>query len=215
VAVATALAVSSGSALAAKGQFSIGGNFGTSITDGGAFNDSLKAIIGQPPYEDMSGDWEYGGSLRYGISRKVSLDVEVNRIKAKGNTPDSPNPDLVATESAVVVPVSLYVSLTENDSYDFNFFAGVGPMLSAQWKAEQEGFAGVESEKKTALYAHGGLEGLYKMSPQFALTGRVLGRLAKASDLELSSDPTFQADANLSGIAFSLGLRAFFGGSGE
>jgi hypothetical protein len=211
VAVAAALAVTSGAALAAKGQFSIGGNFGTSITNGGAFNDSLKAAIGSQ-YKEISGDWEYGGSLRYGLSNKVSLDVEVNKIKAKSNTPDSPNPDLIASETAVVVPVNLIIGLTQNDSYGFNFVAGVGPMLSAQWKAEQ-GTTEIHSNKKTGLYAQGGFEGMYNVSSQFAITARVLGRLAKASDLELSTDPTFKADANMSGVAFSLGLRAFFGGS--
>lgn len=213
VVVVAALGALPGSALAAKGQFSIGGNFGTSITDGGAFNDSLKAIVGQPPYEDMAGDWDFGGSLRYGVSDKVSLDLEINKLKVKGTSPDAPNPDLVATETAVVVPLNLYLALAQNDSYDFNFFAGVGPMLGAQWKAEQSGFGEIKSEKKTGLYAQGGLEGLFKLSPQFALTGRVLGRLAKASDLELSDDPTFTADADMSGIAFSVGLRAFFGGN--
>lgn len=213
VVAAAALAASSGAAIAARGQFSIGGNFGTSITDGGAFNDSLKVYTDPAPYKDIEGDWEFGGSLRYGVSDKLSLDLEINRIKAKGTTPDSPNADFIATETAVVMPLNLYYALAQNDSYDFNFFAGVGPMLSAQWKAEQSGFPGLYSEKKTGLYAQGGLEGLFKVSQQFALTGRVLGRIAKASDLKLSTNPTYTADADMSGIAFSVGLRAFFGGS--
>jgi hypothetical protein len=44
-----------------------------------------------------------------------------------------------------------------------------------------------------------------------ALTARALGRLAKASDVEYAADPTTKIDVDLSGAAFSLGLRVFFG----
>ena len=41
-----------------------------------------------------------------------------------------------------------------------------------------------------------------------------LGRLAKASDVEAEDDPSDKIDIDLSGAAFSLGARVYFGGSG-
>jgi hypothetical protein len=210
VVAAAALAVSSGSALAAKGQFSIGGNFGTSITDGGAFNDSLKASIGDPPYEDIAGDWDFGGSLRYGISDKASLDLEVNAIKAKGTT-EVPPDKLEATVKGIAMPLNLYYALSSNESFDFNFYIGAGPLLSTKWQLDANS-THEESESKTSLFAQAGFEGQYKVAKQFALTARAGGRLAKASDVAWTDDPTTTFDVDMSGIAFSVGLRAFLGG---
>jgi hypothetical protein len=215
LAVTAALGASTAPALAAKGQFSIGGNFGTSITNGGAFNDSLKASIGSQ-YEDMAGDWDFGGSLRYGVSDKLSLDLEFNKIKAKSTTTVGPD-ELVATEEALAIPLNLVYALTTNDNYDFNFVVGAGLMTGTKWKLESKGTspASEESKSKSALYAQGGFEGMYKLSPQFALTARALGRLAKASDVEWTDDPDTKFDVDMSGVAFSVGLRAFFGGTGQ
>lgn len=211
VAVAAVLCVSTGAAFAAKGQFSIGGNFGTSITNGGTLNDSLKADIGQPPYEDIAGDWDFGGSLRYGISEKAALDFEVNAIKAKGRTEVSPN-FLEVSEKALATSLNLYYALAQNDSHEFNFFVGAGPLIGAKWKAESN-TGEAESESKTSLYAQAGLEGQYKLSKGFALSARAFGRLAKASDVASTDDPTTKFDVDLSGLAFSVGLRAYFGGN--
>jgi Outer membrane protein beta-barrel domain len=214
VLVAAALAVSSGPALAAKGQFSIGGNFGTSITDGGAFNDSLKASIGVPPYEDIAGDWDFGGSMRYGISEKASLDLEFNAIKAKG-TSEEAGEELTATVKGLATSLNLYYALSQNESFDFNFFVGAGPLLSTKWQLDSTSGGSEESEGKTSLFAQAGLEGQYKVASQFALTARAMGRLAKADDVAWTDDPTTTFDVDMSGIAFSVGARVFLGGGSE
>jgi len=72
-----------------------------------------------------------------------------------------------------------------------------------------------EAKSKTGLYAHAGFEGDYMLSKSFAITARALGRYAKAKNVTWT-DPTDPSnvivkDVNLSGGAFSLGLRAFFG----
>lgn len=208
------LGATSAPALAAKGQFSIGGNFGTSITNGGAFNDSLKAFIGSPPYKEISGDWDFGGSIRYGLSDKASLDLEFNKIKAKSKTTVSPD-ELTASEEALAIPLNLVYALSTNDNYDFNLVIGAGLMTGTKWKLEETGTSpgSEESKSKSAFYGQGGFEGIYKLSPQFGITARALGRLAKANDLEWTDDPTTKFDVNMSGVAFSVGLRAFFGGT--
>ena len=66
---------------------------------------------------------------------------------------------------------------------------------------------------KTAFMGQGGFEGDYFMSRQFALSGRVMGRYAKASDVDVTDDPADGTiDLDMSGFAFNLGLRVFFGG---
>ena len=51
------------------------------------------------------------------------------------------------------------------------------------------------------------------MSRQFALSARAMGRYAKASDVDISDDPADgKIDLDMSGFAFNLGLRVFFGG---
>lgn len=211
--VAMALGFASGTALAAKGDWSIGGNVGTSITNGGAFNDSLKAAFtgSSVQYKDISGDWEFGGSIRHGISDKASLDLEVNRIRAKSTSKDPGFPDVVATETGIAIPLNLYLSLTTNDSYDFSFFVGAGPMVSSQWKIKQ-GTTELKSKNKTTFYAQGGFEGMWKASKQFGITARALGRLAKANDVEwtTATTPPTKFNMNMSGAAFGLGVRVIF-----
>jgi hypothetical protein len=77
---------------------------------------------------------------------------------------------------------------------------------------DETGSIDSETGSKTAFMAQGGFEGDYKVSNQFALSGRVLGRYAKASDVDADkndpSEGTFDIDH--SGFAFSLGMRMFF-----
>jgi len=204
--LAIALA-SAGPAQAAKGVWSLGGNFGTGIYSNSEINDDLD-LIG---IDKITSGWEYGGSLRYGISPKASIDAEFNSINGKSSTSDSPNPDIEASTTGMAVPLSLYYTLSENDDALFNLFIGAGPMFSTKYKLEQ-GSNSIEGKGKTTFYAHLGLEAQYKLSPTFALTARALGRLAKASDVEDKDDPSNTEDVDLSGAAFSLGARLYFGG---
>src|SRR5262249_51892568 len=111
----------------------------------------------------------------------------------------------------------LYYNLSSNDKDAFMFFIGGGPMYSTKWKLETKGSSPqtLEAKGKTGFYAHAGFEADHKLSKSVAITARALGRYAKASDVTYTdpTDPTIQykADVNLSGGAFSLGLRAFFG----
>jgi hypothetical protein len=205
VALATGLGLAAGTAHAAKGQWSIGGNFGVGTYSNGAFNDSLD-VLGLKNVKD---GLEYGGSIRYGVSPKVALDYEVNLLNGKV-TDDSYSPNVDISTKSIALPLSLYYQLASNDKYAFHFFVGAGPMVSTKWKIT-DGLTTFESKNKTAFYAHGGFEGDLMLSKTVALTARALGRLAKASDVEDAADPTTKVDVDLSGAAFSLGLRVFFG----
>jgi hypothetical protein len=209
-------------ASAAKGQWSIGGNFGVGMYSNTAINDTLDAAFegsGVTPKHVKSG-WEYGGSLRYGISPKASLDYEVNLMNGKGTTDANATagtPEIEVKTTGIAGPLSLYYELGKSEKSIFNFFVGVGPMYGTKWKVTAKSNPEVvtEAKSKTGLYAHAGFEGDYMLSKSVAITARALGRYAKAKDVEWT-DPadatnTQKIDVNLSGGAFSLGLRAFFG----
>jgi len=209
LAVAIAVGVAATPAHAAKGQWSIGGNFGVGTYSNGAFNDALQTLV--PPLKEVKDGWEYGGSIRYGVSPKVALDYEVNLLNGTV-TDDNYTPNVDISTKSVALPLSLYYQLASNDKYAFHFIVGAGPMVSTKWKLDDGTPPGtVESKSKTAFYAHGGFEGDWMVGKTVAITGRVLGRLAKASDVEDAADPTNKVDVDLSGVAFALGLRVFFG----
>lgn len=208
IGIASVVLMSFGTAHAATGQYSIGGNLGVGFYSGGSFNNSLAAS----GYKKVSQGWEYGGSLRYGISDRVALDYEVLNMNGKGRT-KTVTPEFQAESNGIATPVSLYYELSKNDSYSFGIFGGAGPMFKTSWSTKQ-GPMSAESRTKTALYAHAGFEGQWKLSKKFAVTSRALARIAKAKQLEETTDPATRFDVSMSGTAFSLGFRAFFGGEG-
>lgn len=208
VAVAAALGISTGSAFA--GAFSIGGNFGTGMYSNSDINDLLKAE--SPPRDEIKSGWEFGGSLRYGISEKLSIDAEGTKINAKSTTSDpAGDGDEHWSVKTFAIPVTLNYALSQNEKYAFSIFAGGGPMLSAKLEGHDDTNS-VETDGQTKFMGQGGLEGMWYAGPKMAITARVLGRTAKISNLEQGGVAT-GIDADLSGVAFSLGLRAFFGGS--
>jgi hypothetical protein len=220
VAIATTVVLAT-PAHAAKGQWSIGGNFGIGMYSNGAVNDSLDQLFsgtGVTPKHVKSG-WEYGGSLRYGISPKASLDYEFNLLNGKGKTDANATagtPEFEAKTTGLAGPLSLYYLLSNNDKDQFSFFVGAGPMYSTKWKFKITGSTPpeIEAKSKTGLYAHAGFEAAHMLSKSVAITARALGRYAKASDVTYTdpvSSLTYKVDVNMSGGAFALGLRAFFG----
>jgi len=192
---------------AEKGTFSIGGNFGTGIYSMSDLNDDLE-LLG---YEEVSSGWEYGGSLRYQVSPRLALDLEVNLMKPKSTTEDSPDPDIEVETPAMAIPLSLYYTLSENDQYRFNLFGGAGLLSGAKLEASQ-GSDDAETESASSFYGHAGLEAQWMLSPQFSLGARVLGRTAKATTE--SEDGLSEFDLDYTGVAFGLGARISFGGGG-
>jgi len=206
IVVACAVLAGAGTAQAAKGDFSIGGIFGVGFYSGGSLNDSLEAR----GYKKVSDGWEYGGSLRYALSSKISLDAEVLSINGKGTT-DTVTPKFQAEVNGIAAPLSLYYAISESDKSTLSLFAGAGPMFKAGWSTSQEPVETV-SKNTTAFYGQAGLEGQWRMSHTFALTTSALGRLAKANDVEQNDDPLTKYDVSMQGFALALGLRAYLGG---
>ena len=204
---AVALVFSTAPAFAAKGQWSLGGNFGVGTYSNGDFNDELQA----GGIEAVKDGWEFGGTLRHGMSDKMGLEIEGMKMDGKSTT-TSGTDELNVHTKAFATPVNLLIGLSQNDKYDFNAIVGAGPMWSAKFTAD-DGTNSTESGSKTAFMGQGGVEGDYFMSRQFALSARAMGRYAKASNVDITSDPADgQIDLDMSGFAFNLGLRVFFGG---
>ena len=205
---AVALVFSTAPAFAAKGQWSLGGNFGVGTYSNGDFNDELEAS----GFEKVKDGYEFGGTLRRGMSDKMGLEIEGMAINGKSST-DVSGSDVNWHTKGFATPVNLLIGVSQNDKYDFNAIVGAGPMWSAKFTAD-DGTTSIESGSKTTFMGQGGFEGDYMMSRQFALSGRVLGRYAKASDVDVDKDDPSAGtvDLDMSGFSFNLGLRVFFGG---
>jgi outer membrane protein W len=209
-AVAAALALTTAPAFAAQGTWSLGANFGLGTYSNGELNDALNST----GIKEVKDGWEYGGTLRYGLSPKTSLELEGMSMNGKSTTTEGTTSLDVHTK-ALGLPVNFLYALSQNETHDFNLLIGAGPMLNTKitTKLEDTGSSSEDnSASKTAFMAQGGFEGDYLLSRQFALSARVLGRFAKADNVDVdSSDPSAgNIDINMSGFAASLGMRVFF-----
>ena len=209
IGLALGLGLASGTAHAAKGQWSLGGNFGIGFYGMGQVNDTLKAN----GLDDIKDGIEYGGTLRYGIAPTKSLEVEANWLNGDSKT-DILGTELKINAKALALPLNLLFQISENDKYKLHFLIGAGPLLSTKITQEAGG-ASDETASKTSFMAQGGFEGDMYLSPTVALTARALGRYAKASDVDLNADDPADGstDIDFSGASLSLGLRVFFGGT--
>ena len=204
-----ALALFAAPAAAAPGTWSLGANFGVGTYSNKDVNDGLPDGV-----DDIKDGWEFGGTIRKGMSVKTSLELEGMMMDGKSTTEDGSTTLNVHTKG-IAMPVNLLYALSQNDTHDFNLLVGAGPVFNMHGTQTFED-TGVtvegESASKTAFMAQGGFEGDYKVSTQFALSGRVLGRYAKASDVDVNKDDPSDGtiDIDHSGFAFSLGMRMFF-----
>lgn len=196
-----ALAVLTGPAGAAtQGTWSLGANFGTGMYSNSELNDELGTGV-----EEITSGWEFGGSLRYQVSPRLALDLEVNQMKPASTTEDPGNPDIELSTPALAIPVNAVYELSRNEKNAFNLFGGAGIVTGAKFRAEQGGPA-TELDAATSFYGQAGLEAQWMMSTQFSLGARAFGRMAKAE-----IDET-EIDADYSGFGFGLGARMSFGG---
>ena len=197
-------------ASADPGAWSLGANFGVGTYSNSDLNDQL-ATDGVKAGKD---GWEFGGTLRKGMSVKTSLELEGMTMNGKSTT-EFGTSSLDVHTKGIAMPVNFLYALSQNDTHDFNLLVGAGPVLNMHgtFHAEDPSGSGeTETGSKTAFMAQGGFEGDYKVSTQFALSGRVLGRYAKASDVDVNKNDSSQGtfDIDHSGFAFSLGMRMFF-----
>ena len=188
---------------ATKGMWSLGANFGTGMYSNSDINEGRD----EAGVDEVSSGWEYGGSLRYQVSPKMGLDLEVNRMTPKV-THEISGTEFDESTPGMAIPVNLVYNLSENDKFSFNIFGGPGIVTGAKWRISDD-TGDDELKGGTSFYGQAGLETQWMVAPTFALGARALGRTAK-SELE-AIDPT--ADIDYSGFSFGLGARMFFGGA--
>lgn len=168
------------------GAWSLGANFGVGTYSNKDVNDGLPDGA-----KDIKDGWEFGGTIRKGMSVKTSLELEGMTMDGK-STMESGGTTTDFHTKGIAMPVNFLYALSQNDTHDFNLLVGAGPVLNMHGSSKFEDTDGTtiegESGSKTAFMAQGGFEGDYKVSTQFALSGRVLGRYAKASDVDADKD---------------------------
>ncbi len=167
---------------------------------------------------------QFGGSVRFPITQRLSLDLELQELRAKDKD-TSPEPYTAHYEiTAYPISLSLYHSTYSTRLVHLNLFAGGGLLSSAISRIDlQLDFGSGQipvsiSGQKTGAYFHGGLEGEFLVHPRIAVTGRVMGRYAKADKVldEYGFDAYGTASLknrsiDFSGFAATLGLRAYIG----
>jgi hypothetical protein len=169
---------------------------------------------------------EFGISVRFPLAPKWSLDVELQRFRAT-------NEDTVTVPvgaysghgtyeiTATPMVVNFYYLARESGKLRVSLFAGGGPMLNS-YVSDKFLFVGSipisTTDSKVGTYFHGGIEGEYSLHPKLSLTGRLLGRSAKATKMFEGSTftqyPTGtigDRDISFSGYGVFLGLRGYIG----
>jgi hypothetical protein len=163
---------------------------------------------------------QIGGAVRFPVSQNWSVEFELQRLRATNKDAIAPPSTAFYEITAYPLSLSLYRSMWSNRWLRVNAFAGAGILSSAISKIDLK-FGAVPltvSGQTNGSYLHAGLESEVLMGRRLALTGRVLGRSAKASDVldEFGFDAYGSAslknrEIDFNGVAMTLGLRAYIG----
>jgi hypothetical protein len=165
-------------------------------------------------------DPSFGAAVRFPIRPRWSLEIEMQRFRAT-NADSFPGDNQARYEvTALPISLSLYYAAITNPKWRVNVFGGVGSLLAATSSIRFNlGTVTLSvTDQTSGFYGHGGLEGEYLAHPRFAAYGRLLGRVATASDVYKDSELTAYGEAELKGrdVTFSgfgahVGVRAYIG----
>lgn len=182
---------------------------------------------------ELDAQTEFGGSVRFPIRPRFSLDIELSRLLSTGSS-DSGSASTIITDNeykAAGIPLvlSLYWTVLPGQKFRANVFAGAGWLLGATASMDMHyeaagfyDFRFLQGDTKTGSYFHVGAEAEYMVHPKASITGRLLYRSATAEDLIPQGTglltalqpniPIFQnIKVDFSGVAFHIGLRAYIG----
>lgn len=170
--------------------------------------------------EKLDSQTELGGSVRFPLRPRLSLDLELSRLSSTGED-STAAPNTIEFEAAAMpMVVSLYWTAVTGAKQRVNLFAGAGPLLSASNSIDLPffNFRIKIADQKTGFYFHTGAEGEYLITPKIALSGRVLYRSATASKLYHDSTLEFYGEraikdrkVDFSGFGAHVGIRAYIG----
>lgn len=210
----TAEQIEAGSRIPASLSFS----FGSGPGDNEDMAEIAVAGGGKDKYDVKP---QIGGSVRFPIAERWSLELELQRLRATDVDGNAPPNDARYEITAYPLSLSAYYTAWSSKWLRMNLFAGGGLLSSAISAIEFGDFGGTPltvSGQKNGKYVHGGLEAELLLHPRLALAGRVLGRSATAEDVldEFGFDAYGVASLknrkiDFSGFAATLGLRAYIG----
>ncbi len=193
--------------------------YGTGSGENKDFGSFVVSGGGKNKFDSQS---EFGGSVRFPLKPRLSLDIELARFRATDKDSFPAHQGAAYEASAIPLIVSLYYNLMPRPKYHVNVFVGAGPLMASQFllKLPVSSTASLNiGDQKQGTIIQGGLEGEYLLTPKFAISGRVLERSASAKDF-FSGDnfSLYSSDLKLDGrkIDFSgfgafIGLRAYIG----
>src|SRR5206468_6273343 len=98
----------------------------------GDVNDQLRSA----GYDEIKSGFEFGGSFRYPVSSKLSLDVEVDRLRGRSDNAFSGGGREKITTSGTPLVGNLYIGALESEDTDVDVFLGAGPLFSAKIEDE-------------------------------------------------------------------------------
>lgn len=176
-------------------------------------NGDLNRYAEETNGETDEGGIEIGGTVRFPLRERLSLELEYSSLKAEGTHPFSPTTiDVIETTGRPLV-ASLYWNWLGGPHGRTNLFIGAGQMRSV-W-SQTEGPSLNLTDEKIGVYAHGGIEGEYLFSPRIAASVRVLGRYATSGKLNFGffggTAGINNRQVDFRGIAVQLGLRGYVG----
>jgi tetratricopeptide (TPR) repeat protein len=194
---------------------SLGFFYGTGSGDNKNYGEISKAGGGPGTLDNKP---EFGGSVRFPVLPRFSLDIEMSRFRATA-TDKSPF-DYTLTGSPLVA--SLYYTAFSTAKIHLNGFVGAGALLDANANIRLSLFSTPInlSTQKNGWYYHAGVEGEYLVIPKLSVNGRLLVREATAKDMNLAIQDPFDLYSNVnanhrkidfSGFGAFIGLRAYIG----
>jgi len=195
---------------------SISFHFGVGSGDNKDLAEIAKAGGGMDTYDV---DPSFGPAVRFPIRPRWSLEIEMQRFRAT-NADSFPGTSQAKYEvTALPISVSLYYAAMTNPKWRVNVFGGLGVMPATSDISFDFGTVTLSvNDQTTGFYGHAGLEGEFLVHPRIAAFGRVLGRVANASDVykdnELEAYGTAKLsgrEVNFSGFGAHAGLRAYIG----
>jgi tetratricopeptide (TPR) repeat protein len=186
----------------------------------GANEDLAEIAVAGGGDKQFDVDESFGGAVRFPISPRWSLEIEMQRFRA-ANADTFPGDNRAVYEvSALPLSLSAYYAAIVNPKWRVNVFGGVGSLLAAT-SSIRFNFGSVTlqlSDQKNGFYGHAGVEGEYLVTPRFAAWGRALARVANAGDIYSGSEliaygvaPLKGREVNFSGVGAHVGLRAYIG----
>jgi hypothetical protein len=196
---------------------SISFNFGSGDGDNEDMAEVATPGGGEEKYDVKP---QIGGAVRFPVTRTLSLELEMQRLRATNVAGTAPN-DTRFEITAYPISVSLFYTAYTQRWVRANLFAGGGILSSAISKIEFNDFGGTAlnvSGQKNGSYFHGGAEAELLLHPRVAIAGRVMGRAAKAEKVWDEFDFLAWGVASMknrtidfSGFSATLGLRAYIG----